>query len=132
MKLDNVLVLANEPFIALDIEDGLKAHGASSITSFDTEAEALIWLASNPPQVAVVDRSLNDGICITAGAVLSEANITSVVYSGAEVDEEVKDAFDRGVWLGKPAAPELLEETFARLLTSASGTPPRSAPDCFS
>jgi len=44
MKLEDVLVLENEPFIALDIEDMLKGCGASSVTSFDTQAQALIWL----------------------------------------------------------------------------------------
>jgi DNA-binding NtrC family response regulator len=118
MKLEDVLVLENEPFIALDIEDMLKGCGASSVTSFDTQAQALIWLASNRPQVAVVDPRLNDGLCTGAVAALAEANIPFVVYSGADVDEEAKDAFDRGVWLAKPAAPEMLGETLARLLAT--------------
>ncbi|MBO9124069.1 MULTISPECIES: response regulator [unclassified Rhizobium] len=118
MKLGDVLVLENEPFIALDMEDMLRGYGASSVTSFDTQAEALIWLASNKPQVAVVDPRLNDGLCIDVVAALSDANVPFVVYSGAEVDDEARHAFDKGMWLGKPAVPELLEETLARLLAT--------------
>jgi len=61
---------------------------------------------------------LNDGLCTGAVAALAEANIPFVVYSGAEVDDEAKNAFDRGVWLAKPAAPEILGETLARLLAT--------------
>jgi DNA-binding NtrC family response regulator len=118
MKLGNVLVLENEPFIALDMEDMLRGYGASSVTSFDTQAEALIWLASNTPQVAVVDPRLNDGLCTDVVAILSDANVPFVVYSGAEVEEDAKHAFDKGLWLGKPAAPEMLEEMLDRLLSA--------------
>lgn len=118
MKLGNVLVLENEPFIALDMEDMLRGYGASSVTSFDTQSEALIWLESNKPHVAVVDPRLNDGLCVDVVAALADANVPFVVYSGAEVDDDAKHAFEKGLWLGKPAIPEMLKETLARLLAA--------------
>lgn len=116
MKLGNVLVLENEPFIALDMEDMLINYGASSVTCFDTQAEAMVWLEANRPQIAVVDPRLNDGLCTDVVAALANANVPFVVYSGAEVDEDVKLAFGKGAWLTKPIVPEMLKETLERLL----------------
>ncbi|KRB49226.1 hypothetical protein ASE04_18820 [Rhizobium sp. Root708] len=118
MNLGTVLVLEDEPFIALDMEDMLKGYGACSVISFDTRAEALIWLASNRPRIAVVDPRLNDGVCTDVVEALAEASVPFIVYSGAEVDETVRYAFEKGAWLAKPTMPEMLEEMLGRLIAA--------------
>ena len=69
----------------------LREFGAALVTTFDTRADALTWLQSNTPDVAVVDPRLNS----------------------ADVDEPV---FKKGGWISKPTMPGTLSETLARLL----------------
>lgn len=112
-EIGHVLVLEDEPFISLDMEKMLREFGAASVTTVDTRADALTWLQSNTPDVAVVDPRLNDGVCVDVVEHLAAEGVPFVVYSGADVDEPV---FKKGGWISKPTMPETLSETLARLL----------------
>ena len=85
MELGKVLVLEDEPFISLDMEEMLLIMGATEIVSLDTRAAALEWLALNSLDLAVVDPRLNDGLCTDVAERLAERNVPFVVYSGADV-----------------------------------------------
>jgi DNA-binding NtrC family response regulator len=112
-NLGHVLVLEDEPFISLDLEDMLRKPGATSVTVFDNRAAAIDWLATNCPDLAIIDPRLNDGICTDVVEKLTEARVPFVVYAGAEVDEQ---AFQKGEWLDKPTMSDILEESLERLL----------------
>jgi CheY-like chemotaxis protein len=116
MNLGRVLVLEDEPFIALDMEAMLHEFGATEVVSVNTRADALQWLAKNVPDVAIIDPRVNDGVCTDVVEVLSAAQIPFVVYSGAEVDEGDAEAFSHGEWLPKPTLPDILRETLDRLI----------------
>lgn len=113
-NIGHVLVLEDEPFISLDIEEMLRGFEAKSVTVFDTRAGALHWLSSNRPDLAIVDPRLNDGVCADVVEHLRAAEVPFVIYAGAEVDEPV---FRNGAWLDKPTMPETLAETLTRLLS---------------
>lgn len=112
-NLGHVIILEDEPFISLDLEDMLPKLGATSVTVFDNRADAIDWLTSNCPDLAIIDPRLNDGICTDVVEKLTEARVSLVVYAGAEVNEQ---AFHTGEWLDKPTMPEILEEALKRLL----------------
>jgi CheY-like chemotaxis protein len=112
-NLGHVLVLEDEPFISLDMEEMLRELGATSVTTFDTRTDALKWLEGNRPDLAVVDPRLNDGVCADVAEYLVGANVPFMVYSGADVEESV---FQKGGWLDKPTMPETLQEALEKLL----------------
>ncbi|OEC96915.1 response regulator [Rhizobium sp. YK2] len=114
INLGQVLVLEDEPFIILDLEETLREFGAASVVSCNTRTGALEWLASNSPDVAIVDPRLTDGICDDVVERLAVANVPFIVYSGANVDEP---AFANGRWLDKPAMPEVLRDALTELLS---------------
>jgi CheY-like chemotaxis protein len=118
MNLGRVLLLEDEPFIALDLEAMLEELGATSVFSVDTRVDALQWLASNVPDFAIIDPRVNDGVCTDVVETLTAAQVPFVVYSGAEVDENDARAFSEGEWLSKPTMPEMLKETVARAIAS--------------
>jgi CheY-like chemotaxis protein len=120
MDIRNVLLLEDEPFIALDIEDMLRELGAASVTTFDTRAEGIKWLTANTPDLAIVDPRLNDGVCLDVVETLLSAEVPFVVYSGAAVDDDASDAFARGTWIDKPTTPQLFRETVQRVLARES------------
>lgn len=41
----------------------LRELGASEVTVFDMRTDAIAWLATHRPDVAIVDPRLNDGLC---------------------------------------------------------------------
>lgn len=116
-NIGHALVLEDEPFITLDMEEMLRDFGATSVTSFDTRAEALAWLGSNRPDIAIVDPRLNDGLCSDVVERLVEARVPFIVYAGAGVDELI---FEKGAWVDKPTMPEILEEKLRGILSETS------------
>ena len=116
VEIGSVLVLENEPFIALDVEETLASLGASFVATLDTRAAALEWLASNRANLAVIDPRLNDGICHDVAERLSQQQIPFIVYAGALVEGIGAQAFSRGHWLWKPAAPDEFQDAVRRLL----------------
>ncbi|TBD47095.1 response regulator [Rhizobium ruizarguesonis] len=114
MKLGRVLVVEDEPFIALDLEAMLEEFGATSVFSVASRTDALQWLVTNIPDVAIVDPHVNDGICTDVVKILTAAHVPFVVYSGAKVDEGDAEAFSHGEWLSKPTMPEMLRDTLER------------------
>jgi CheY-like chemotaxis protein len=113
LKLGHVLVLEDEPFISLDMEQMLLELGATGVTTFDTRADALKWLASKLPDLAIVNPRVKDGLCADVVERLVTARVPFVVYSGAGVEEPV---FQKGVWLDKPTMPEILKQALQQLL----------------
>ncbi len=80
INLGRVLVLEDEPFIILDLEEMLREIGAVSVVSFDTRGDALAWLELNRPDLAVVDPRLNDGICTDVVDRLVAAHVPFVFF----------------------------------------------------
>jgi DNA-binding response OmpR family regulator len=116
-----VLVLEDEPFIALDLEEMLKAAGVSDVVSVMTCYEADAWLAKNTPELAIIDPHLKDGFCLAAARTLSARQVPFVVYSGdAASAGEREAAFNDGIWLPKPCLPDALNEAINTSLSSAN------------
>lgn len=112
-NIGHVLVLEDEPFISMDMEEMLESLGATTVTTFDARSDAMQWLDDNRPDLAIVDPRLNDGLCDDVAKRLVSAGVPFLVYSGAEVDETI---FQKGGWLNKPTMPETLKESLERLL----------------
>ena len=104
-----LLLLEDEPFIALDIEEVLNSAGVRNIHTVSTCREAEVWLRGATPHVAVIDPRLTDGICSVAVKHLVAHEVPFVVYSGdTDTLVEEEPAFGRGIWLTKPCAPDEL------------------------
>lgn len=100
-----VLLLEDEPLIAMDIELALKAEGfdvSSAMSCF----EASLWLNQYRPDIVVVDIELQDGTCTDVAIRLLKNDIPFIVYSGDRQSFHVDTPFAQGTWIGKPAPPE--------------------------
>ncbi|WP_246665039.1 hypothetical protein [Neorhizobium sp. P12A] len=78
----NILLLEDQPFIALDLEEVLDENGHRNHVTFSTCAEAAAWLEVNKPSLAIVDPRLSDGVCTVVVRRLSELNIPFIVLLG--------------------------------------------------
>jgi DNA-binding response OmpR family regulator len=107
-----ILVLEDEPLIALDIIDSLRNAGAS-VLSAHCLRDALP-LAEHPDiTAAILDFGLSDGDAGVVCGRLNARNIPFILYSGYQ---HVNDACHRGIHISKPAGSGEIVATLARLL----------------
>lgn len=107
-----ILIVEDEPLVALDISDSFEAAGAIVVTA-RTLPEAL-RLADHPDlSAAVLDFSLGDGDAEALCAKLKDRGLPFVIYSGYS---RVHGACSAGTVIPKPANPGVLVTTLAGML----------------
>lgn len=111
----SVLVLEDEPIIALDLEEVLGEAGYNDVQVFSSYAEADAWLESNTPQVGILDPNLRDGVCRSVAQTLLQRSVPFVVYSGdaPALAKDASDVFSKGILLSKPCHPDELLKAIA-------------------
>lgn len=115
--MPTILILEDEPFIALDIETVLDGCGQRSFVTLSTGSGAISWLKENSPSAAIVDPRLSDGVCTAVARHLVGCDIPFILYSGeTESASELEPAFAEGHLLMKPASPEQLVEAVETVL----------------
>ena len=107
-----ILVVEDEPLIAIDIGRCFVAAGASVVMA--RSLQAAVAAVQNPNlTAAVVDHALPDGDSSELCEYLKERNIPFIVHSGySRLDGACAD----GVQVGKPADPKVLVTTVEGLL----------------
>jgi DNA-binding response OmpR family regulator len=107
-----VLVVEDEPLIALDIVDAMRSAGASVLTARRL-ADGL-RLAGHPDlSVAVIDFGLSDGVGTDLCAALKKRDVPFVLHSGYE---HVHKACQCGLVVRKPATPHQLVSAVEKLV----------------
>lgn len=99
-RAPTILVLEDEPFIALDMEQILQDAGFR-VEARTSCADAISWLTSHTPSVAVLDFQLRDGNCTDIALILQDRDIPIVFCTGADPGD-IPAAFDQVIWLPKP------------------------------
>lgn len=111
----SILIVEDEPLIALDIAEGFRAAGASVTTAHQLRDG--LRLAGHPDlSAAILDFGFNDGQGTELCERLKQRGIPFVLHTGYQ---HVGDACHAGVLIPKPAAAKELVSVVARLLASA-------------
>jgi CheY-like chemotaxis protein len=108
----SILVVEDEPIIALDVVHCLRAAGAS-VSQARTVTDALQMVDCPELSAAVLDHGLNDGDATEICDRLDQRNIPFVIYSGYR---HVEGPCSEGVHVSKPVLPGVLVQTVANLL----------------
>jgi DNA-binding response OmpR family regulator len=104
-----VLILEDEPLIALDLEFIAHEAGFGMTVEFATLAAAESWLENHTPDLGILDIQFSDGDALGIGRVLKGRKIPFLIYSAIPKSlEEPNELLDSGKWLPKPCPPELL------------------------
>jgi len=119
-----VLILEDEAVIALNLHDELQDAGYSIGGPFTTCADALSWLETNTPDLAVLDTILKDASCDEVARELADRKVPFLIYSGHREDKELLAEFNHVRWIEKPVPPSVLNEECKQLLV---GTDLRTA-----
>ena len=107
-----ILVIEDEPLIAIDIQDAFEDAGAMVVVA-RTLAAALVEVEDNSISAAIVDHALGDGDSSEICARLKERNVPFVTYSGFAHLEGACAGADH---VNKPASPSVLVATVTGLL----------------
>jgi DNA-binding response OmpR family regulator len=117
VKLPRLLVLEDEPIIALDLEDTLSRGGFQDVTVLRSCYDAFGFLKHTRPDAALLDINLVDGMCHEVAELLCQMSVPFVVYSGLEDDQTLQiDMFRGAKWLLKPASPDDLLKAIGVLI----------------
>lgn len=113
----SILIVEDEPLIALDIVEGFTKAGASVLRA--QKLEDGLRLAGHPDlSAAVLDFGLSDGEGTALCERLKERGIPFVLHSGYS---HIHDACLAGVVIPKPANPTALVGAIAQLLRPGQG-----------
>jgi DNA-binding NtrC family response regulator len=108
----SVLIVEDEPLIALDIKTAFEAAGAHVRSAASlTVAKSLV--ERDGLSAAVIDLGLGDGDADALCARLSERHIPFVVHSGYA---QVGEAYHSAIVIPKPANPTTLIDALAKAL----------------
>lgn len=107
-----VLVVEDEPLIALDIVEAMRKAGASVLTAH-LLADGLRLAAHPDLSAAVLDFGLSDGMGTELCEALNQRQVPFVLHSGYE---HVHDACRSGIVVPKPAAPHHVVSAVEKLV----------------
>src|SRR5215210_2027290 len=76
------LVIEDEALIAMSLEASLEDAGFRVAGPFMRNADALVWLDSHTPDLALLDVLLKDGPCTSIVHALQRRHVPFAIYSG--------------------------------------------------
>jgi CheY-like chemotaxis protein len=101
--IHTVLLVENEPLIALDLEGMLLSVGAESVHHVVSSGEAVDWLRDHAPQLVILDVFVKDGPSIPVADQLRQQGVPFLIHSGHTWHGSGYGAgFADAVWLSKP------------------------------
>lgn len=110
--VDTILVLEDEPFILIDMEDVLRNAGFS-VKALASRAEVMKWLTFSTPSAAVLDFELKDGASTDVASLL-QLRGAPVIFCSAEDRNALPSGLRQTSWVRKPFLDRHLVEIVRR------------------
>lgn len=102
------MIVEDQALIGMSLEASLEEMGFRIEGPFMSNAQALRWLESETPDVALLDFMIKDGTSLEVARALKSRGIPFAIYSGLSPRVDCPLEL-RGVpWLEKPASREMI------------------------
>jgi len=111
---NNVLIVEDDPIIALDFEDTITGFGVKTVRSAGSVARALALIAEHPPDFALLDVGLVSEKTFAVAERLDALTIPYVFVTGYGADVRLPAALAGKPRLTKPCTSEALEAAILR------------------
>ncbi len=111
------MIVEDQFLIGMSLEAYLEESGFAVEGPFVSRAQALHWLATDVPDIALLDIMLKDGTSLEIAHVLRSRGVPFAIYSGLPPKENRPVEWQDVPWLEKPVSRETLANTL-RSLTS--------------
>ena len=119
---NDVLIVEDDPIIALDFEDTLLGFGVKTVRTAASVAKALTLIEQQPPDFALLDISLIREKSFAVAERLEALKIPYAFVTGYGVDARLPAAFTGKPRLPKPYSTEALQVLLTRAF--GRGAPP--------
>src|SRR6266852_1456381 len=111
---NDVLIVEDDPLIALDFEDTILGFGVKTVRTAGSVARALELIADRAPDFALLDVSLMHEKSFAVAERLEALNIPFIFITGYGSDVRLPPAFANHPRLPKPCTTEALEAALRR------------------
>ena len=115
---DDVLIVEDDPIIALDFEDTILSFGVTTVRSVGSVATALAAIAARPPDFALLDVGLAREKSFAVAEQLEALKIPFAFVTGYGSDASVPAALAGRPRLGKPCTADALQAALRRTMGS--------------
>ena len=112
---NDVLIVEDDPIIALDFEDTILGFGVKTVRSAGNVAAALAAIAARQPDFALLDVALAREKSFAVAERLDALKIPFVFVTGYGSDASVPAAFADRPRLGKPCTADELQAALRRV-----------------
>jgi CheY-like chemotaxis protein len=112
---NDVLIVEDDPIIALDFEDTILGFGVKTVRSAGNVAAALAAIAARQPDFALLDVALAREKSFAVAEQLEALKIPFVFVTGYGGDASVPAAFADRPRLGKPCTADELQAVLRRV-----------------
>lgn len=124
----SVLIVENEPFIALDLATAVEEAGGKVIGPAGSVREALMLIEQHLVQAAILDVSLSDRDVAPIAELLIDGGIPVIFYSGLALPVALRERYPSASIYKKPTPPvQLLHKLVALMHTRKVETVLRGA-----
>jgi CheY-like chemotaxis protein len=113
---NDVLIVEDDPIIALDFEDTILGFGVKTVRSAGNVAAALAAIAARQPDFALLDVALAREKSFAVAERLDALKIPFVFVTGYGGDASVPAAFADRPRLGKPCTADELQAALRRVI----------------
>ena len=110
------LIAEDQALIGMSLEAYLGDMGFAVAGPFATQGDALAWLATNEPNLAILDYRLGEGTCADIARELNARGVPVIVYSGMPRGVDVPPELQAACWLVKPVPRSTLLKVVMELL----------------
>jgi DNA-binding NtrC family response regulator len=105
----DVLIVEDDPIIAIDFEDRLLGFGVTHVRSAGSVAQALAAIAARPPDFALLDVELSREKSFAVAERLAALKIPFVFVTGYGAEARIASEFINRPRLQKPCSSDALE-----------------------
>ena len=109
------MIVEDQALIGMSIEASLEEAGFRVEGPFMSKAQALRWLESDAPDVALLDIMVKDGTSVEVARALKNRGIPFAVYSGLPPKADSPPELQNVPWLEKPVSRETLTSILSEL-----------------
>jgi DNA-binding NtrC family response regulator len=118
---DDVLIVEDDPIIALDFEDTILSFGVKQVRTAGSVARALHMIADRAPEFALLDVGLVRENSFAVAERLQALQIPFVFVTGYGADVSLPAAFADKSRLAKPCPTDALEAVLRRRSCDGAG-----------
>lgn len=113
-----ILVVEDEPLIAMEVVEQLEEYGFRTVAVSDSE-QGIFAVEACRPSAAIVDVNLGGRPCVDLAAKLQQAGVPFLVFSGFS-PEMSPDALQAAPWLEKPSKISVVADMIMNIIDEES------------